>query len=108
MPWRYEEATYQLLLVLNVALGAAGKVGDQKILRPQQIEEFCQEPVKDSDGRIKRVNVFVIYKDDEGRRRIASITKTELKKLQRCQQYGLYFEYILTEGKTKNKITIKE
>lgn len=95
-----------MALMMCVALSAGAKVGDVTPLSADRILEVKQEKSKTAKGT-EKVEIVVIYKDSKGHRKMASMTKTDYKKLEQAKKYNTYLEYELVEGKTKMKIQVK-
>lgn len=92
--------------MLGICLSAAAAVGDTTPLAADRIVELKEEKVQTSTGK-ERVEIIVIYKDAEGKRRLAYMTKSDYKKVEQAQKYNVFIEYTLVEGKTKMKIQVK-
>lgn len=95
-----------LALLLGAYLSAGAAVGDTTPLNADHILEVKQETVKNSKG-VEHTEIVVIYKDSEGKRRIAYMTKADYKKLEQSKKYNTFVEYVLVEGKTRMKIQVK-
>lgn len=92
--------------MLGICLSAAAAVGDTTPLAADRIVELKEEKVQTSTGK-ERVEIVVIYKDAEGKRRLAYMTKSDYKKVEQARKYNVFVEYTLVEGKTKMKIQVK-
>lgn len=92
--------------MLGFCLSAVAAVGDTTPLPADHILELKQETVKNSKG-VERIEIVVIYKDSEGKRRLAYMTKADYKKVEQSKKYNTFVEYVLVEGKTKMKIQVK-
>lgn len=95
-----------VILMLAVSLSVSAAVGDTTPIASDKIVEVKSEQVTNSKGKTRTEHI-VIYKDAQGNRRMAYMTATDHKKLEQAKRYNLYVEYVLVEGKTRNKITIK-
>lgn len=95
-----------LSLMLGVCLSATSAVGDTTPLPVDSILEIKQETVRSSKG-VERTEIVVIYKDSEGKRRLAYMTKSDYKKVEQSRKYDTFLEYILVEGKTRTKVQVK-
>lgn len=92
--------------MLALSLNVSAAIGDVIPLATEQIVEIKTETSTTSKGK-QKVEYVVIYKDREGKRRMAYMTKSDYNKLERAKQYDVYVEYVLVEGKTRNKVTVK-
>lgn len=92
--------------MLGFCLSAGAAVGDVTSLPVERIVELKEETVKTSKGK-ERTEIVVIYKDSEGKRRLAYMTKSDYKKVEQARKYNVFIEYMLVEGKTKMKIQVK-
>lgn len=92
--------------MLGFCLSAGAAVGDTTPLSADHILEVKQEIVKSSKG-VERTEIVVIYKDSEGKRRLAYMSKADYKKVEQSRKYNTFLEYVLVEGKTRMKIQVK-
>lgn len=97
---------YLIMLMLAVSLSAAAAVGDETPLASDKIVEIKSETYTNSKGKAC-VEIIVIYKNAEGKRKMAYMTKSDHKKAEKAKRYNVDIEYVLVEGKTKNKIVVK-
>ena len=95
-----------LVLAFTISQASYAEVGDQTPINVNQIVEIKQETSTTKSGK-EKVETIVIYKDAQGKRKLAYMTSTDYKKLQQAKQYNLDIEYILVEMKTKTKLVVK-
>lgn len=94
------------MLMLAVSLNVSAAVGDETPLPASNIIEVKQERSTTSSGK-EKVEIIVIYKDSQNKRKMAYMTKSDYTKVERAKRYNVDIEYVLVEGKTRMKITVK-
>lgn len=95
-----------LSLMSGLCLSSVAAVGDMTPLPAERLLELKVEHGKTSKGK-EKVEIVAIYKDTEGKRRIAYMTKSDYRKVEQAKAYDVFLEYVLVEGKTKMKIKVK-
>lgn len=92
--------------MLAMSLAATAAVGDSTPLPSTCILEVKTETSTTSAGK-ERTEIIVVYRNAEGKRKLAYMTKSDHKKMEMARKYGADIEYVLVEGKTRNKITVQ-
>lgn len=94
------------LSLMAFSLLSYAEVGDTSPLSAKNIIEVKQKTSKTSTGKDK-LEILVIYKDANGKRKLAYMSKSDYKKMEQAGEYNLDIEYELVEQKTKTKIRVK-
>lgn len=94
------------MLMLAVSLSVSAAVGDTTPISASNIVEVKQERSTTSKGK-EKVEIIVIYKDAHGKRKLAYMTQSDYKKVEQARKYSVDIEYVLVEGKTRMKMTVK-
>lgn len=75
-------------------------------LPKDKVEKIIEEPYTNSKGKTS-TKYFVIYKNQNGKKKMAEINKSDYNKLEQAKKYSLDMDYFLVITKTKTKLIVK-
>jgi hypothetical protein len=96
-----------ILLALISAFALVSFANNDTIPLPKdKVEKIVEEPYTNTKGKTS-TKYFVIFKNKNGKKKMAEINKSDFNKLEQAKKYSLDVDYFLVISKTKTKLIVK-